>query len=48
VIWAFAARLLGIDWAGFRKLAIPSNASLTHVRFDRGTPVLVDYNLPLA
>jgi probable phosphoglycerate mutase len=46
-IWALASRLLGIDWSGWRKLAIPSNASTTHVRFDGTTPILIDYNLPL-
>jgi broad specificity phosphatase PhoE len=46
-IWAFASKIVGIDWSGWRALAIPGNTSVTHVRYDGGAPVLVDYNLPL-
>jgi broad specificity phosphatase PhoE len=45
-IWSFALRILGIEWTGWRKLSVPSNTSVTHVRFDGGLPVLIDYNLP--
>jgi probable phosphoglycerate mutase len=46
-IWSFASHVLGIDWSNWRALAIPGNTSVTHVRYDGGAPVLVDYNLPL-
>lgn len=46
-IWSFATRILGLDWTSWRALAIPGNTSVTHVRYDGGRPVLVDYNLPL-
>lgn len=46
-IWAFAARITGVDWSNWRAFAIPGNTSVTHVRYDGGAPVLVDYNLPL-
>lgn len=46
-IWAFASRILGLGWSNWRALAIPGNTSVTHVRYDGGAPVLVDYNLPL-
>jgi broad specificity phosphatase PhoE len=45
-IWALASRVLGIDWSGYRKLSIPDNTSVTHIRFEGGAPVLMDYNLP--
>jgi broad specificity phosphatase PhoE len=45
-IWAFATRTIGLGWKDWRALALPSNTSLTHVRFDGGSPVLMDYNLP--
>ncbi len=48
VIWALAAKVLGIGWRDWRMLDIPSNASTTHVRMTGDRPVLVDYNLPLA
>lgn len=46
-IWSFASRIVGLDWSRWRALAIPGNTSVTHVRYDGGAPVLVDYNLPL-
>lgn len=46
-IWSLATRILGLDWSAWRALAIPHNTSVTHVRYDGGAPVLVDYNLPL-
>jgi probable phosphoglycerate mutase len=46
-IWSFASHVLGIGWENWRALAIPGNTSVTHVRYDGGAPVLVDYNLPL-
>lgn len=45
-IWALASRIMGIDWSGWRKISIPGNTSLTHIRFESGAPVIVDYNLP--
>lgn len=45
-IWALACRVMGIEWSGWRKLAMPGNTSLTHLRFEGGSPVLMDYNLP--
>jgi probable phosphoglycerate mutase len=45
-IWAFATRIIGLGWKDWRALAIPGNTSLTHVRFEGGAPVLMDYNLP--
>ena len=45
-IWALASRVMGIEWSGYRKLSIPDNTSLTHIRFEGGAPVLMDYNLP--
>ena len=44
-IWALASRVLKIDWSGYRKLSIPDNTSVTHIRFEGGAPVLMDYNL---
>jgi broad specificity phosphatase PhoE len=46
-IWALALEIIGVGWSGWNKLAIPSNVSATHLRFDGGSPILVDYNLPL-
>ncbi len=45
-IWALASRVMGLDWSDWRKISVPGNASLTHIRFDGGAPVLMDYNLP--
>ena len=45
-IWALAARVMGIDWSDWHKVAIPGNTSLTRLRFEGGSPVLMDYNLP--
>jgi probable phosphoglycerate mutase len=44
-IWALASRVMGIGWEGWRKMSIPGNTSVTHVRFEGGAPVLMDYNL---
>lgn len=44
-IWALASRVMGIEWAGWRKMSIPGNTSVTHIRFEGGAPVLLDYNL---
>ncbi len=44
-IWALASRVLRIDWSGYRKLSMPNNTSVTHIRFEGGAPVLMDYNL---
>jgi len=44
LIWAASARILGIDWRAWRSLAIPGNASVTHVRVVDGSAVLADYN----
>lgn len=46
-IWALASRVLGIGWAGWRKISMPGNTSVTHVRFEGGAPVLMDYNISL-
>lgn len=46
-IWALTARLLGFRWGDWRKLAMPSNVSTTHVRLDTDSGLLIDYNLPL-
>lgn len=43
LIWAAVARILGLDWRAWRGLAIPRNASVTHVTVD-GFPSVVDYN----
>ena len=45
-IWALASRVMQIDWSDSYKIAIPSNTSVTHLRFEGGSPVLMDYNLP--
>ena len=44
-IWALAARVLGLGWADWRTLGVPSNTSVSHVRGDSGRHVLVDYNI---
>ncbi len=44
-IWALASRVMGIEWAGYRKMSIPGNTSVTHLRFEGGAPVLMDYNV---
>jgi broad specificity phosphatase PhoE len=44
LIWAAAARILGIGWRSWRLLAIPANASASHVRVDDGHVTLVDFN----
>jgi probable phosphoglycerate mutase len=44
LIRALVGDVLGIGWPGSESLAIPSNASVTHLRFAARGPVLVDYN----
>ncbi len=44
-IWALASRVMGIGWEGWRKISMPGNTSVTHVRFEGGAPVLMDYNV---
>ena len=45
-IRAFSASLVGLDHPTRNRLAIPDNASVSHVRFGPDGPVLVDYNTP--
>ncbi len=45
-IWSLVSRIIGIDWSRWRRVGLPGNASLTHIRLEGGSPVLVDYNLP--
>ena len=45
-IRAFAASLVGLEHATRQRLALPDNASVSHVRFGAEGPVLVDYNTP--
>jgi len=44
LIWAAAARILGIGWSAWRSLSIPGNATVSNVRVTDGSSVLVDYN----
>jgi len=44
-IWALVARVLGLGWADWRTLDIPSNTSVSHVRVESGRHMLVDYNI---
>ncbi len=44
-IWSLVARIMGIDWRHWRRVGLPENASLTHVRIEGDRPVLIDYNL---
>jgi probable phosphoglycerate mutase len=45
LIRALVGDVLGVGWPGSESLAIPSNASVTHLRFAARGPVLVDYNV---
>lgn len=45
LIRALVGDVLGVGWPGSESLAIPSNASTTHLRFAARGPVLVDYNV---
>lgn len=47
VIWALAARVVGLGWPRYRSLGLPTNTSLTRIQFTRDGLRLVDYNLPL-
>ncbi len=44
LIWAAVARILQIDWRGFRCLGFPDNAGVTHVRAGTAGLVVADYN----
>lgn len=44
-IWALAADILTVGWEGMRRLTLPGNTSVTHVRVGPDGPVLVDFNL---
>jgi broad specificity phosphatase PhoE len=44
-IWALAADILTLGFAGMRRITLPHNTSVTHVRVGPDGPVLVDYNL---
>lgn len=44
-IWALVARIMGIEWSAWRSIGLPGNTSLTHVRFEGDTLVLMDYNV---
>lgn len=47
VIWALAARILGLGWERHEFLSIPGNLSTTQVEVTPDGMRLVDYNLPL-
>jgi broad specificity phosphatase PhoE len=44
-IWALTARILALGFGGIRRVTLPGNTSVTHVRVGPEGPVLVDYNL---
>ena len=46
VIWALAARILGLGWERHQHLSIPGNTSVTQVEVTPEGLRLVDYNLP--
>ena len=44
-IWSLTARILGLSWSSWRRLAMPSNTSVSHIRVESGRHMLVDYNV---